>query len=638
MAEKAGDVYVNIGAKFNELDKKLTQINDKIDSSFKKTSKNVSSSFDGIKTAIVGAFSVQAVISFQKQIIQTTAEFQKLEAVLTNTLGSKTGAKLAFAEITDFAAKTPFSVLELTDSFVKLANQGFKPSIEQMRNLGDLASSTGKTFNQLAEAIIDAQVGEFERLKEFGVRATKEGENVIFTFKGVKTEVDFTAEAIQNYLVGLGDLEGVSGSMAAVSETLGGKINNLGDAYDNLLKTIGGKQTGVLYEAIDGLNTLFHATNRLMTTPAMEGEQMGLKVFQSVAKEGRSSALVVEDLGLKLAGATADLAELKKQEKELQDDRWARNRVTRLMELGQEIAKAEAYMKTLEQATTDYLQTLADEALKKKEKELAAKAKAAEELAVKIKAAKEAQAEYDKRLKDESIPLMLAQRDVMQQMFGGQKIIDITPDINIDPQPVQDFRDEILAADEDFQNFLQNSVTNVAKMKEQAEMLQFAAMGISSAFQSLGNILIDSFGEAETAGGKFAQAMGRIVVNIISQALAASLAKSVQIATNTGAAAGPAGPVVFAATLGSMGAMVNAAFSSIPAFAKGGQSRGGMALVGERGPELVSLAKGAMVTPHHQMRGALNSRQMAMTVNVVGSLKGQDIYLSGSRGQTNLNR
>ena len=59
---------------------------------------------------------------------------------------------------------------------------------------------------------------------------------------------------------------------------------------------------------------------------------------------------------------------------------------------------------------------------------------------------------------------------------------------------------------------------------------------------------------------------------------------------------------------------------------------GGMALVGERGPELVNIPRGAQVIPAAQtasMRGGRNS------VEVFGVLRGQDIYFSNKKyGQT----
>jgi hypothetical protein len=219
---------------------------------------------------MAATFSIGAITGFVRQVIQVRQEFEKYEAVLTNTLGSKSAAQQSLKMIQDFAAKTPFQVTELTGAFVKLTNMGFKPTREEMRKLGDLASSTGKGFDQLAEAIIDAQTGEFERLKEFGVRAQKEGDKVTFTFKGVKQQVDFTNESIKNYITGLGDLQGVSGSMAAISATLGGKISNLGDAWDSLLNTIGKMTGGFIGDLIKGFSDLVGWTEKLIAVPASE--------------------------------------------------------------------------------------------------------------------------------------------------------------------------------------------------------------------------------------------------------------------------------------------------------------------------------------------------------------------------------
>lgn len=218
-----------------------------------------------VSNQLAGVLAGLSFAALGREIIAVTSEFQKFEAVLTNTLGSGSAAQKALELIRDFAAKTPFSVQELTSSFVKLANQGFQPTRDEMRKLGDLAASTGKSFDQLTEAIIDAQTGEFERLKEFGIRASKAGDQVKFTFKGVQTQTDFTADSIREYLLSLGDLEGVSGSMGAISETLGGKISNLGDSFDNLLLTLGNLTSGPLTAVIDLFNEALESLVDLAT-------------------------------------------------------------------------------------------------------------------------------------------------------------------------------------------------------------------------------------------------------------------------------------------------------------------------------------------------------------------------------------
>jgi hypothetical protein len=240
------ELKVRIDAETGRLKKGLQDAN----SGLTGFAKNTSALMGTVAASIAGAFSVGAVIGFTKEVFNATAQFQKFEAVLGNTLGSSALAGLKLKEIQEFAAKTPFGVNELTNSFVKLANQGFKPTGDQMRLLGDLASSTGKSFDQLSEAIIDAQVGEFERLKEFGIRAQDAGDKVIFTFKGIQTQVDKSSSSIREYITSLGNAEGVSGSMAVISETLTGKISNLGDSWDQMLISIGNNTSGVFSSVI----------------------------------------------------------------------------------------------------------------------------------------------------------------------------------------------------------------------------------------------------------------------------------------------------------------------------------------------------------------------------------------------------
>lgn len=259
----ADEVIVSLRADISDIQKDLNTIrgqmsgiSNQAEQTGKKTESAIGGAMKSIGPQILAAFSVGALISFGKQILQVTGEFQKLEAVLTNTLGSRGQAQQTLKQIQEFAAKTNFGVQELTASYVKLANQGFKPTINEMRKLADLANSTGKSFDQLTEAIIDAQTGEFERLKEFGIRAQKEGENVIFTFKGIETQTKFSNDAIREYVLSLGDLEGVLGSTEAISKTLTGQISNLDDAWNNWLVSLGSNTEGIFSGVIQGMSSI----------------------------------------------------------------------------------------------------------------------------------------------------------------------------------------------------------------------------------------------------------------------------------------------------------------------------------------------------------------------------------------------
>jgi hypothetical protein len=249
------------------------------DSSREGSSSSVSSALGAFKGVVaLGGISLgaDALVDLGKKVVDTTAKYQAYQAVLNNTYGSQDRASVALKKLSDFAAKTPYQIDELTESFIKLKNRGFDPTTEELTNLGDLAASQGKSFDQLTEGILDAQTGEFERLKEFGIQARTVGNNVIFAFKGVETQVKKTDEqAIRNAIISMGKLAGVSGSMEAVSRTLKGKLSNLSDTVEQVFKNIGESTSGVISFAVDGLSSLASAMKEATEVPLSQklGEQ-----------------------------------------------------------------------------------------------------------------------------------------------------------------------------------------------------------------------------------------------------------------------------------------------------------------------------------------------------------------------------
>ena len=215
---------------------------------FNKTSP----AFNGIARGLNGIrkkiFSVQAAIGglagaagfglFVRSTIETNRQFQSLEASLKTFTGSSQAASTAFGVLQEFAAQTPFSLQEVVGGFNRLISVGLNPSITALEAFGNIASGTGKTLEQFVEAAADAAVGEFERLKEFGIKARSEGDKVTFTFKGVETTVKKSAANIQEFLIGIGQTE-FGGAIAEQSKTLNGAFSNLNDSVQAFQKKIG---------------------------------------------------------------------------------------------------------------------------------------------------------------------------------------------------------------------------------------------------------------------------------------------------------------------------------------------------------------------------------------------------------------
>lgn len=71
----------------------------------------------------------------------------------------------------DLANKTPFEGGEMVEASSKLESMGISAK-SYLSQIVDMAAATKKPLDQATEAFIDAQTGELERLKEFGIKKT----------------------------------------------------------------------------------------------------------------------------------------------------------------------------------------------------------------------------------------------------------------------------------------------------------------------------------------------------------------------------------------------------------------------------------------------------------------------------------
>jgi hypothetical protein len=189
------------------------------------------------------AFGASKLADFAGKVVSVTAEFQKLKASLTTVTGSAENANAAFGNLQQFAKDTPFQLQTVVSAFVKMKALGLDPSNAALMSYGNTASAMGKDLNQMIEAVADASTGEFERLKEFGIKAKQQGDSVSLTFQGVTTTIGKDSASIEGYLKGLGDVQ-FAGAMNLQMSTVGGALSNLEDSFDSLLYTIGDAGVG----------------------------------------------------------------------------------------------------------------------------------------------------------------------------------------------------------------------------------------------------------------------------------------------------------------------------------------------------------------------------------------------------------
>lgn len=236
---KAVEVAKRLGQGISELRANVGQrLRLQIDTSSADAAKGKISSLvgnlKGLAAAYIGFQGVTRVGGF---IAQTGMEFEKLSASLETVEGNAAKAGTAFKKIEKFAAKTPYDLNQVTEAYIKLKSLGLEPSERALTAYGNTAGAMGKPLMQMIEAVADASTGEFERLKEFGIKTKKQGENVTFTFKGVQTTVKNNSENIQKYLLKIGEVD-FAGGMDRQSKTIGGKLSTLKDNFGALAREI----------------------------------------------------------------------------------------------------------------------------------------------------------------------------------------------------------------------------------------------------------------------------------------------------------------------------------------------------------------------------------------------------------------
>ncbi len=248
--------------------------------------------------------------NFFSSFIETTAQFERFETILKTTEGTSQKAKIAMDWVSDFTAKTPFELNEVTDSFVKLRAYGLNPTNGLLKTLGDTGAAMGKPLMQAVEAIADAITGENERLKEFGIKASTKGNTISYTYTdkaGIQKILKVNKNDRQAIQEGLSNIwnEKFSGSMADQSKTFMGIISNLRDQWSRFQLMV--TRSGAFDALKQRLETLLDNINTMASNGELQQWASDIGgVLKDLVISGWEFAKVVAGIGKQFAGFAAD--------------------------------------------------------------------------------------------------------------------------------------------------------------------------------------------------------------------------------------------------------------------------------------------------------------------------------------------
>ena len=247
-------------------------------------------------TGYLGAmFTIGAAITFIKKMVDVRVEWEKQVAILKTLTGSQREAERTMKMIKEIAELSLSPISEISDAYIRLVNQGIKPTKDQMKKMLDVAMSSGRSFGQLAEAIFDASNGQTRGMKDFGIVSKIEGNKIQLSFKGMTKEVENTAKAISEFVFQAGEMKGVAGASEEVAKTLPGVIDDIGDAWESFMLTLGEKSTGIVIGMATALKNLIQQMEKFArmdpTLQAKDNIDSFIESIKDLDKAGKIAAI-----------------------------------------------------------------------------------------------------------------------------------------------------------------------------------------------------------------------------------------------------------------------------------------------------------------------------------------------------------
>lgn len=248
--------------------------------------------------------------------VRLAAEAEQAEVAFTTLLGSAEQAKKTLAEVSQFAASTPFRLDDIRDAAQKLAAFGVAGDdiVPTLRSIGDIAAGTGNRISDLAEIYGKAAVqGTLfaedinqltgrgipiiqELAKQFGVAESE--------IKKLGSEGKITFANLQRAFADLTDEGGkFAGLTAEQSQSLSGQLSTLQDNVDALKKGFG---EGLLPALKDGTKATSELVDEFKTlgevaapiaTYAIEQTVGQLKVLVDVIEELKRAKAILSGRG-----------------------------------------------------------------------------------------------------------------------------------------------------------------------------------------------------------------------------------------------------------------------------------------------------------------------------------------------------
>lgn len=621
---KLGDLVVRIGADTRDLNKSLGRV--------QRNMRSMTSNFTRLGQDMTRSISIP-LLGVGAAAIKSAADLETLETQFVSLTGGAAQAADMVKQLNEFTAATPFQLEEVGNAARQLIASGTAISEvnDQLQFLGDIAATSGSSINDIAAIFAKVNAKgkvELESLNQLAERGIP-----IFAELAEATGLPadklgagaVSVEQFNKVLKSFSEEGGfAAGAMERLSETAAGKFST---ALDNL-KLAGAELATdllpVVKDLIDDLTTFTKRVQKL----SPEGKELALQIAAVAAAIGPvliivpklissfnlartafialNAVMLANPFAIVATGIALVVSGLILMNQKTNEQVTA---VTQLAKANKDLS-LEEQKRNVEQAIIDQEKFVE---LLRLEKE--AKDKIAEKFGG--KAIKE-QKDANKAFEDANAQL-LKMRDMLVQIDAGlENIATDVPSVTIDTSQLIQGTNAMkkltaaTIAQSDANKELQQSTWNVGDLIEKAK----------DQTTEFGEALTQAFARAAATAQTFADFLRQITVDIVGQFLRQAAAKALA-----------AGNIPFALALATGSGLVQRVLTpQVPALANGGLAFGPTtALVGDNRNARIDPE---VIAPLSKLKDMMGGN----VVEVVGRIKGDDIFLSNARNTINRNR
>lgn len=318
------DATIQIGADVRQALRGIDQLNrrleriDRANIRGAKSMRNLEGAASGVSTALKAAtvaFAGFAASRGLQGILDATQRMEGFRTQLTTYLGSQQLANAELQRLSQLARSLPQDVDELTQAFVIFNRFGIDTSNESMRAFSNIAAANSKSIIQFGEAVADAMTGEFERLKEFGIKVSSE--NGRFTARIGEDQVavaNSTSDLVEQ-LKTLGEEGGRFGNVTVGALTLA--MSNFRGAIFETSAALGSGGLGLaIADTLNGFTALLTENNKAveafgdkLTKAFLYAKEAAILVFNNIELLAKAIGILIAiKVTTWVAGAAAAMA------------------------------------------------------------------------------------------------------------------------------------------------------------------------------------------------------------------------------------------------------------------------------------------------------------------------------------------